>query len=535
MPAEPAKLDEPLTDRSKRHGRRRWLLAAAAVFLVGLCCICIFFKDARGDVRECEVHKVRLKCGLVRIGYGYPIESNEYRAIEQRYFPHHQQVHHGGCVSGWARWALVRFCPECRQAMTKEPMKKIEATGYGSSLHDQTVTLKQPGKVAGDVQALFARLCTLHPVEFDKVLAELCQREADWIPILLRQMESGDQGAAGQAGRALYLLISPAYRTAERSRRHCGQTTLYSAEYPMGRPLNHPQAAAIREVCLKLARADYSSGERKAANSWTMPLAAEVADDAAAREMAIWLEKESDYHALPGISEAIETIYGLPPQVRLPIHDSLWRVMNQDAAEKQSREVCEQGRKQLLSWLKANADRPGPDRLAAALDVWQPVMTRGARGLFDSYSRPFMETLPLVRQGEPLVPIIDERKAKAANLAVKGRLESIRAGITGKEDRALVAGLLAGSSEERRAGMEIIIAARSKAWIKELAAILDDDIRDSNLADAAVLTLAICHREEALPVLRTAAGRRRDSRMTLCLVKEIELRSPHPESPEGGK
>jgi hypothetical protein len=71
-------------------------------------------RDARGEPRECSLHRVQLREDVVPIAYGLIRLSPEYSKAARR-FPNASTTMGGGCLVGPQRWAKVRFCPECRR------------------------------------------------------------------------------------------------------------------------------------------------------------------------------------------------------------------------------------------------------------------------------------------------------------------------------------------------------------------------------------------------------------------------------------
>lgn len=64
----------------------------------------------------CELHRERLKVGIVPIEYGLILVSDD---DPGRVFPNSKFVYYGGCVAGCHEKAEVLFCPTCRKLESK--------------------------------------------------------------------------------------------------------------------------------------------------------------------------------------------------------------------------------------------------------------------------------------------------------------------------------------------------------------------------------------------------------------------------------
>src|SRR4030042_1112885 len=74
------------------------------------------------DVREtigithCQLHNEPLLEGFVPIIYGLPVFDPEFWDVKQSNFPNSYSSWGGGCIVEELKYALVRYCPKCREA-----------------------------------------------------------------------------------------------------------------------------------------------------------------------------------------------------------------------------------------------------------------------------------------------------------------------------------------------------------------------------------------------------------------------------------
>ncbi len=74
------------------------------------------FTDARGVQRDCRLHQIALKEDAVGIVFGLvSFPPDVFRAMVEK-FPNAATVNYGGCIPGPSPWAVVRYCPRCREA-----------------------------------------------------------------------------------------------------------------------------------------------------------------------------------------------------------------------------------------------------------------------------------------------------------------------------------------------------------------------------------------------------------------------------------
>ena len=79
--------------------------------------------DAKVDIDKCPVHETPLKEDSVRILYGLPSSTEEYRAAQRELFPYANTDYVGGCAVRPEWYAKVKCCSNCRQA--KKEWEKI--------------------------------------------------------------------------------------------------------------------------------------------------------------------------------------------------------------------------------------------------------------------------------------------------------------------------------------------------------------------------------------------------------------------------
>jgi len=107
----------------------------------------------------------------------------------------------------------------------------------------------------------------------------------------------------------------------------------------------------------------------------------------------------------------------------------------------------------------------------------------------------------LVRFGEPAIPLLRAQQQAEVELEAKGVWEVIIATISGKEDPSLVKSLFEGKDPHLVLACEVVAAAGSKAWLKELEELQTKSGFDSSLAGNAI---AISYGIEGLPSLEKA-------------------------------
>ena len=126
---------------------------------------------------------------------------------------------------------------------------------------------------------------------------------------------------------------------------------------------------------------------------------------------------------------------------------------------------------------------------------------------------------PLIRMGEPLLPLLRKRQAAERDLSKKGNYEVISAAITGKIDPALMRRLLASDHPDRGLACQIVIAAGTRDWTNEIAQLQFREGFDHNVASEA---LASVLRKSAIPLLRKAIDFDPDNDTAEYAIKELE-------------
>lgn len=121
----------------------------------------------------------------------------------------------------------------------------------------------------------------------------------------------------------------------------------------------------------------------------------------------------------------------------------------------------------------------------------------------------------LVRYGEPAVPMLRAQQREETELGAKGVWEVVIAAITGKEDPALMKSLFEGKDPHLNLACEVVVAAGSKAWLKELEEVQVKEAFDGALAGRAI---AISHGVEGLASLEKAPE------LNEGLIREVQAR-----------
>jgi hypothetical protein len=332
---------------------------------------------------------------------------------------------------------------------------------------------------------------------------------------LIEHVERGEPKDQTAAIQKMTLLISPWQRGVEMGNRHHGQIELFRPMRPVGRPVDHPQAARLRDVLMATLKKSLAEVERKPqlddanAASWrhsaigeASSALAEVADNRTAQEIRELLEKQLDAGTGSRLLHAQEIIYGLPPfyQIRglcgVGLTPELLR-------ERQKREATafDKQKRELLDWLDQHAGQPLDQRIDATIGLWRKRLAANPAYYFSRGND--SPILVLARLGDAAIPALRRQQAREPILLWRGLWEVVAATISGKVDDALVRDLInskhLADPNHHLLALEIIALADSRAYQKELAGMLSDQRYSSH--DVAQ-TLAVVHRKDAIGLLQ---------------------------------
>ncbi|HEY1121341.1 MAG TPA: hypothetical protein VGE67_07055 [Haloferula sp.] len=336
---------------------------------------------------------------------------------------------------------------------------------------------------------------------------------------LLKEVASGDAKVSGRAAVELGILISPWLRGKEASARFVSYTNLPSPRRPVDRVPNHPRAAEIRNALQ--ASIVTLIKEPKEANGLAMEEAlealnetlGEVANDAT-RDWALeQLANDSDAltHWMNPLVSLATGYVGIPPVTfRGGMCGNSTREEVAQFLQMEKKRITDARAKLLEKWQKVQPMSP-KDRIRFSINAWRdyfgPLQNRYSDSFNPSgYLFSLME--PLVRFGEPAVPMLRAQQRVETELEAKGVWEVVITAITGKEDPALVKSLFdvrdpQGVNSRTKLACQIVVASGSKAWLKELEELQSRPGFERELPGHAI---AISHGIEGLPSLEKASA-----------------------------
>ncbi len=353
---------------------------------------------------------------------------------------------------------------------------------------------------------------------------------------LLAALATDDYATRVRACRLLRIMMSPWARGVEAGRKHRGQCELFLPRRPVRRSHKHPRAAEGRAAASEALRSllGHSRDVRRSRKNPDFPgvryleavdgvceLLAEVGDDTTATDIASALAREENRYVASALISCLEYLHGLPPSYRWTgfcgncTPEEIARISREENAR------CARAKADLLAWHEQHAGDRELARVRAALAVWETKFGDG-----DFLNQEYYNTGWATRRLEPLIRfdvcILDEvrrRKRAATNITVKGNYDIIIAAVTGGGDKALVQKLLRGSDPQRGLACQIIAAAGSHDWKEELDRL---QYRGGFRSGLASHTLAVCHRAEAIPLLRKAHALNKHNFYAECAAKELE-------------
>jgi hypothetical protein len=291
---------------------------------------------------------------------------------------------------------------------------------------------------------------------------------------------------------------------------------------PTARPVEHPQAAAIRRAALSaLSTPRKASGPEELETMRALcECLAEVADPAAVDQVALLLAGEDDRHRAGHLMGLLDTCYGLPRSYADGGICGLSTPEEIREFERAEMKRCNEAKAALLAWHKQHKDQPLSQRIDAALDVWESQIA-DQTFLYLSESGDWATQLhftPLIRMGEPAVAALRQRalNAPADESWRRGPYEIALGAITGQVDQAFVERLFKGTALDQTWACEIVAAAGSRNFKDHLATI----VQSQGPYKKASYTLAVIYRAEAIEILKKAWP---DDFIASCAIAELRL------------
>lgn len=347
---------------------------------------------------------------------------------------------------------------------------------------------------------------------------------------LLQQIESGEPVQQIRTIEAVCLWVSPWQRGQTRAKRNSELMELVRIERPVMRPVNHPAAAKLRGILMKIHAENRQeiAGQLFAENNLRSSLVVaaeklllEIANvEVSAYFSQLLLREEIPYRGTHWFA-CLETIHGLPPTFRFTGicgHCSKEEIKRH--SEQERRRYVEQ-RTALLTWLEHLSQLTETERLSEILPAWLPPEEDRARVHPPSLlGKNGWDTQNLVRLGPAMVPVLRQEQKKQQSVDHQADLELVIAAITGQSDEQLVRELLSrdGFSEEQGKACNIIQQAGDQRFRGDMVKLLQDPKTYYTVRDRAAEALAILDRKAVLPLLRKS-----DQESMTHLVKWLEF------------
>ncbi len=342
-------------------------------------------------------------------------------------------------------------------------------------------------------------------------------------PELARLIEQGGAKQQMRAANVAAVFISPWVRADTQGKVHKGQINLFQPRRPTARPVDHPHATVIRNAALS-ALAQVLESSRKAAEDddgrklpsfpgWEhtelvralCDCIAEVADGMAIERLVGLLSEEPNRFQAGHMMWVLDTYYGLP-------RSYTWGGICGNSTPEEFRAFdraetarCKKAKATLLAWHEQHASKPLRERIDAALDVWDNMISGQEHYAYYTESGEWATQThyaSMIRLGEPAVDALRKRAANAAKDKYwhRGAYEIVIAAITGRVDNPFVKKMFEGETFEQMLACEIIAAAGSREFKDRLAAM----VQSNGPYKKASYTLAVVYRCEAIPILEKA-------------------------------
>jgi hypothetical protein len=332
------------------------------------------------------------------------------------------------------------------------------------------------------------------------------------------------------AAYQLRVLVSPWARGVAAGLEHKGHMTLFLPRRPVARPLDGPHHPVYRKALLDALNATATGPEvddREFAFESICQTLTEIGDSASLIAMAQLLKETDDYRLGRLLLESLCRRVGFhhpgTPLGRMcgPLHFAEAKSRNVQNLSAQDRFIRQ--RNAFLQEFPYREDE-APDQqqlMRRALDRLEKRMLvpEFVRLGYDESVSDVDKLEPLIRLGEPLLPLLRKRQAAERDLSKKGNYEVISAAITGEIDPALMRRLLASDHPDRGLACQITIAAGTRDWTNEIAQLQFREGFDHKEASDA---LASVLRKEALPHLLKALNFDPDNYTAKYAIMELE-------------
>lgn len=357
-------------------------------------------------------------------------------------------------------------------------------------------------------------------------------RRTNLIDGFLERIKEGDLEDKRRAAYQLGLALSPWMRGREAGERSYGESNFPAPARPVGRNPNIPEGKVIRSVLQQTieniltqetseARKEFL---RKKALEALRETLVEVANDSTIDWAVDFLSRTKSSAQTEFMIELANSCLGVPPEYRM-----FGVCGNSSAAEIENYERFERSeaaraRATLAkSWSRVRTMGP-KDRTAFVLAKWKEHFARlekedpeNDNSLNEWF---FLQMEPLVRLGSDIVPELRVGQAREETLKRKAMWEVPIATITGQEKDDLVHQLLGGDRIEAAMACEILVAAGSKRWLKELDQLQKRrDFSRMRASDA----IASCFRSEGIPALKRGLAADRKNYVAEYSLKELKL------------
>jgi hypothetical protein len=340
--------------------------------------------------------------------------------------------------------------------------------------------------------------------------AELAEKRAEYLRRLEGKIRDSSQPplyAAAQLG----LLISPWLQGKEGSARSLGSISFDSIRRPVGKMTESQEKKRLRRLLQEAVegvaarmppdpRVHYFSHRTTAICLETLT---EVANDETMDWALARLQTEKEPEVAEAYFKLAESYLGIGPLFRT---NGLCGLSTEEEQkrfhERQGADIAE-GRAKLIQTWSTTRPLDSPGRIRAAIAHWRADVLskqRTSSGILDHDNWSYTVLEPLVRLGDPAVPILRAQLADEETIEAKAVWQILISTITGEEATDLVRQLADPQASDacHRYACEIILVSGSKAWLPELEALQTTPGFDTRLPSRVIAT---CHGPEGMPAL----------------------------------
>lgn len=382
------------------------------------------------------------------------------------------------------------------------------------------------GRTLQDLALATQQLLSPHPAIEQAGMAELESHRAAYRTAILDGL--AQPGSRAQAANAMTLWLSPWARGVQAGRIHRGQLQLFQVRRPVPRAVDHPDAPLYRKALLdsldsvlqESVRAPDDLRNQGGTRALALALT-EVADGTTRSRMAALLSRIDDPWIGEALLSALALLHGEPPPFQLGGICGNSSPEEIETFARAQRASYLQARDAMIRQVASTRDWTATRLMQAALDRLATRLEHEAFAInhYNYHTWSSLAHEPLVRIGEPLLPLLEPRREQEPTLIRKAHYAIIAATISGRVDSKLMNALLEESDATRVLACQLVAAAGSRNWNNQIAALQHRPGFNHHLPSH---TLASVLREEALPFLRAAAERDPDNYTAHCAIKEIE-------------